>query len=98
MMWVAWAFLSAFLLGCYDVSKKMAVSRNAVIPVLFLNTMISSLLFLPFVLLSYRSDMLDGTMFYVPRVSWQTHGLVFLIMDGRIFLGQASSADHHWPC
>lgn len=78
MMWVAWAFLSAFLLGCYDVSKKMAVSRNAVIPVLFLNTMISSLLFLPFVLLSYRSDMLDGTMFYVPRVSWQTHGLVFL--------------------
>lgn len=78
MMWVAWAFLSAFLLGCYDVSKKMAVSRNAVIPVLFLNTMISSLLFLPFVLVSYGSDMLDGTMFYVPRVSWQTHGLVFL--------------------
>ncbi|RRD75643.1 DMT family transporter [Tannerella forsythia] len=77
-MWVALAFLSAFLLGCYDVSKKMAVSRNAVIPVLFLNTMISSLLFLPFVLVSYGSDMLDGTMFYVPRVSWQTHGLVFL--------------------
>ena len=96
MMWVAWAFLSAFLLGCYDVSKKMAVSRNAVIPVLFLNTMISSLLFLPFVLLSYRSDMLDGTMFYVPRVSEIGHRTD--IMDGRIFLGQASSADHHWPC
>ena len=45
----------------------MAVSRNAVIPVLFLNTMISSLLFLPFVLVSYGSDMLDGTMFYVSR-------------------------------
>ena len=44
-MWVVFAFLSAFLLGCYEVNKKMSLTGNAVIPVLFLNTLVSSLLF-----------------------------------------------------
>lgn len=38
-MWLAFAFLSAALLGCYDVFKKRSLSGNAVIPVLFLNTL-----------------------------------------------------------
>ncbi|MDL2256066.1 DMT family transporter [Parabacteroides sp. OttesenSCG-928-K15] len=77
-MWVALAFLSAFLLGCYDINKKISLTGNAVIPVLFLNTLISSLLLLPFILLSYTTDTLDGTMFYVPQVSLETHLAVFL--------------------
>lgn len=77
-MWLALAFLSAFLLGCYEVNKKMSLNGNAVIPVLFLNTLISSLIFLPFILLSYTTDWLDGTMFYVPRVSFETHMAVLL--------------------
>ena len=40
-MWLALAFLSAALLGLYDVSKKQALRGNAVIPVLFLNTLFS---------------------------------------------------------
>ena len=72
-MWVALAFASAFLLGCYEVNKKVSLNGNAVIPVLFLNTLISSLIFVPFILLSFYTDVLDGGMFYVPRVSFETH-------------------------
>ncbi len=48
MMWILLAFLSATLLGFYDVFKKRSLSDNAVIPVLFLNTLICSLIFVPF--------------------------------------------------
>ena len=47
-MWWALAFLSAVLLGCYDAAKKFSLSGNAVIPVLFLNTALSALIFSPF--------------------------------------------------
>ena len=77
-MWVLLAFLSAFLLGCYDVCKKKSLDGNAVIPVLFFNTLISSILFAPFVILSYFTDMLDGTLLFVPRVSLATHSMVIL--------------------
>ena len=46
-MWLAFAFLSAFLLGFYDVSKKYSLRDNAVIPILFLNTLFCSTIFLP---------------------------------------------------
>ena len=44
MMWLLLAFLSAALLGFYDVFKKQSLKDNAVIPVLFLNTLFSSLI------------------------------------------------------
>ena len=47
MMWLLLAFLSAALLGFYDVSKKKALQGRSVIPVLFLNTLFCSLIFLP---------------------------------------------------
>ena len=46
-MWLAFAFLSAALLGFYDVCKKHALRGNAVIPILFLNTLFCSIIFLP---------------------------------------------------
>lgn len=49
-MWVGLAFLSALLLGLYDVAKKRSLGGNAVIPVLLLNTLFSTLLFLPIIL------------------------------------------------
>lgn len=49
-MWLILAFCSAFLLGLYDVSKKVALKDNAVLPVLFLNTLFSTLIFLPFII------------------------------------------------
>ena len=47
-MWWILAFLSAALLGCYDSAKKISLRDNAVIPVLFLNTLLSALIFSPF--------------------------------------------------
>ena len=76
-MWLVLAFCSAFLLGCYDVNKKLSLNGNAVIPVLFLNTLFSSLLFVPFILLSFYTDCLDGTMVYVPKASLAEHLRVF---------------------
>ncbi len=77
-MWLSLAFASAFLLGCYEVNKKVSLANNAVIPVLFINTLVSSLLFVPFILLSYCTPVLNDTLFFVPRVSFSTHMAVLL--------------------
>ena len=37
-MWLILAFISAALLGMYEVFKKLALNNNAVLPILFLNT------------------------------------------------------------
>ena len=58
-MWLLLAFLSATFLGFYDVFKKKSLKDNAVLTVLFLNTFFSSLIFLPFILISvYQPDLL----------------------------------------
>jgi transporter family protein len=77
-MWVVLAFVSAFLLGCYDVNKKISLNGNAVIPVLFLNTLISSLLFVPVIILSYGTNVLDGTLLHLPYASFGQHIAVFI--------------------
>ena len=77
-MWLSLAFLSAALLGFYDVSKKQALRDNAVIPVLFLNTLFSMLIFFPFIMVSAISDVLDGTMLYVPMCGWEVHKYIML--------------------
>lgn len=78
-MWLALAFLSAALLGFYDVFKKMSLKDNAVLPVLFLNTVFCALIFIPFILLSkFSPETLQGGMLYVPEADLATHGLVFL--------------------
>ena len=64
-MWLSFAFLSAVLLGFYDSCKKQALGSNAVIPVLFLNTFFCSLIFVPFIVLSYCSPVLDDSIFKV---------------------------------
>ena len=46
-MWLLLAFGSAALLGFYDASKKYALKGNAVLPVLLLNTLFSTLIFSP---------------------------------------------------
>ncbi|WP_106625758.1 DMT family transporter [Bacteroides sp. Marseille-P3684] len=77
-MWLLLAFLSAALLGFYDAFKKESLRDNAVLPVLFLNTLFSSLIFLPFILISAWSDSLDGTIFHVPAAGWEVHKYVLL--------------------
>lgn len=77
-MWLLGAFISAAFLGVYDVFKKKALSDNAVIPVLLLNTIFSSLIFIPFILLSAFTNVLDDSLFYVPTIGFEQHKYVFL--------------------
>ncbi len=77
-MWLILAFLSAALLGCYDSFKKEALAENAVIPVLFLNTLFCSLIFLPFILLSSHSTILAGSPFEVAHGTWSDHFYILL--------------------
>lgn len=77
-MWLVLAIFSAVLLGCYDSFKKEALRENAVIPILFLNTLFCSLIFLPFIILSYTTSSLDGTIFHVSSGGWEIHKYIVL--------------------
>lgn len=77
-MWLTLAFLSATLLGFYDVFKKQSLKDNAVLPVLFLNTAICSLIFLPFIILSAYTSCLDNTIVHVASAGWATHKYILL--------------------
>ena len=77
MMWALLAFMSAALLGCYDFFKKVSLTDNSVIAVLFLNTLFSTLLFMPFIVLSRAGVIVDGPL-YVPEVGVETHMLLLL--------------------
>ena len=77
-MWLILAFLSAALLGFYDSFKKKALQGNAVIPVLFLNTVFSSLIFAPFIVLSYSASVLDSSLVHVASGGWECHKYILL--------------------
>lgn len=70
-MWVILAFLSATLLGFYDVFKKQSLKENAVIPVLLLNTLFSSLIFAPFIILSNNNLIERDSIFFCTDYNWQ---------------------------
>lgn len=88
-MWLLLAFLSAALLGCYDAFKKKSLNGNAVIPVLFLNTLFSSLIFLPFIVLSSRSVIADDSIFHVASGGWELHKYIvlksFIVLSSWLF-------------
>ncbi|MDR2885661.1 MAG: DMT family transporter [Rikenellaceae bacterium] len=79
-MWLTLAFVSAVLLGFYDVAKKSALHGNAVLPVLLLNTFFSSLVFLPFIVLSALTPetMQAHPALYVPAAGWEVHAKIVL--------------------
>jgi len=77
-MWLILAFLSACLLGFYDVFKKKSLRENAVIPVLLLNTLFSSLIFLPFIILSREGVIAEDSIFYTHQYGWAEHKYILL--------------------
>jgi transporter family protein len=83
-MWLLLAFCSAALLGFYDIFKKESLKENAVLLVLFLNTVFCSLIFIPFIFLSSNTPLLNGTIFYVPSADLKTH--LFIIIKSCIVL------------
>ena len=78
-MWLSLAFASAALLGLYDAAKKKALTGNAVLPVLLLNTFFCSLFFLPAILSAECGfGWLDGTVLQSSCGTLRAHGLVVL--------------------
>ncbi|MBR2027175.1 MAG: EamA family transporter [Alistipes sp.] len=78
-MWVSLAFLSALMLGLYDVAKKRSLKDNAVLPVLWLNTLFSSIIFLPALLDSaFGGGWLDGSLLETTSGTLHDHARVFL--------------------
>ena len=77
-MWVGAAFLSALLLGLYDVAKKRSLAGNAVVVVLWLNTLFSTLIFLPLILGAELSVPIVGGELSVARGDVTDHLLVAL--------------------
>lgn len=78
-MWLSLAFLSAALLGLYDAAKKQSLTGNAVLPVLLLNTLFSTLIFVPMILSSaFDAAWFEGTILHAPQGDMEAHGLVAL--------------------
>lgn len=78
-MWLSLAFASAALLGLYDAAKKKALTGNAVLPVLLLNTFFCSLFFLPAILSAECGfGWFDGTVLESSCGTIRAHGLVVL--------------------
>ncbi len=64
-MWILFAFVSATLLGFYDVFKKQSLRDNAVLTVLLLNCLFSSIIFLPMI-------------WYAPFGGWEVQRYIVL--------------------
>lgn len=78
-MWLTLAFTSAALLGLYDVAKKRALTDNAVLPALLLNTLFSSLLFAPVIVAAECGlGWFDGTLLESVPGDAHAHALVAL--------------------
>ena len=78
-MWIILAFVSAALLGFYDVAKKQALRNNAVPIVLLLNTLFSTILFSPFIISTASgAGWFEGTIFEVAQGSLHDHLLIVI--------------------
>jgi bacterial/archaeal transporter family protein len=72
-MWVVLGVISAFLLGVYDIFKKLSLKENAVLPVLFFSTLASACIFTPLLLLSHFNPGLEHNFWYIKPQSSTAH-------------------------
>lgn len=78
-MWVFLALLSAFLLGIYDVFKKLSVNNNAVLPVLLISSITGAVLVLPTIIGSvFFPDFFEHINLFIPQISLHEHLLILL--------------------
>lgn len=78
-MWIILGVVSAFLLGIYDVNKKVAVKDNAVLPALFLSTVAGFALMLPVICLSQMTpNIMQHAQLYVQPITFTQHLMLML--------------------
>jgi transporter family protein len=78
MSWIAASLLSAFFLGCYDLSKKHALRDNAVIPVLFLSTLCGAAVWAVLLAAGHGAPGLLPPALVPEALPWSLHAMVFL--------------------
>lgn len=88
-MWLIYSFISAALLGFYDVFKKKSLRDNAVIPVLCLNTLFCSLIFVPLIIGSNQGLIEADSLFFIPSSDWASQRYIllkaFIVLSSWIF-------------
>jgi bacterial/archaeal transporter family protein len=78
-MWGVLGIIAAVFLGIYDIFKKTSLNNNAVIPVLFLSIITSTLFFIPVIIGSRISPSIFHSInFYVPAITFEEHLQIFL--------------------
>ena len=84
-MWIVLAFISALCLGCYDVSKKIALSENKVVDVLTISVCVSAVvLCVPLVLSRLCPEAMGASYFHVPHLDGSAH--LFTLLKSLIVL------------
>ena len=76
MPWIVASLISAFFLGCYDLCTKHAVRDNAVLPVLFLANLCSTVIWLGLMALHAGAPALLPAALTVAPLTWAQHGLM----------------------
>lgn len=66
------------MLGFYDVFKKQSLKENAVLPVLFLNTLFCSIIFVPLLAMSLWGAIDGSSTFYIPTTSFAEQKYIIL--------------------
>ena len=73
-MWVYLGIFSAVFLGMYDVSRKHALQKNAVLPVLFFAVVFGAVFVLPAMVVSrINPEVMTKAGIFIPAVPWIEH-------------------------
>lgn len=78
MSWILASLVSAFFLGCYDLSKKHALRDNAVVPVLLLSTLCGAAVWVVLLLAGHAAPALVPAAFVPAALPWKVHAMIFL--------------------
>ena len=85
MFWFVLALLSALCLGFYDVLRKYSLKSNAVLPVLCVSTLTSSVVLLPLCVASAGGAISPDNWAFIPAISLHDH--LLLVIKAAIVLG-----------
>jgi bacterial/archaeal transporter family protein len=78
-MWALLGILSAGFLGFHEIFKKVALQRNAVLPVLLYGTAAGAFIFIPFLILSrFFPEFTSHYGLFIPPANFEAHLMFFL--------------------
>lgn len=77
-MWVIFALISSFILGVYDILKKVSLRDNRVISVLYISSFVGAMIFMILLALSgFMPSFAQYPNLYIPAQTFEAHILYF---------------------